>query len=62
VRGFPLFEHGEPPNITSIGEANERLSCLIWEDMFPNLLAQAALMLLTSSVGISAMRLWRRRG
>ena len=59
-RGFPAFSLGSPLATVPLGHANEALIYLMWEDRFPDMLAQAALTLLAAAACISIVRLWRR--
>ena len=59
--GFPAFSHGTPHLAVPPLEADRELSLLLWGDRFPDLVAQAALMLLAATVSVSAMRIWRKR-
>ena len=60
LRGFPAFEHGRPALLTAPPETNEELIYLMWGDRFPDLVAQASLVVLAAAACVSAVRLWRR--
>ncbi|RLI08015.1 hypothetical protein DRO32_02975 [Candidatus Bathyarchaeota archaeon] len=62
LAGPPSFELGEPSTEAPSGEVNEELAYLIWEDRFPDMLAQATLVVLAATASISAIRLWREVG
>jgi len=59
--GFPAFEIEKPLTLVPSERADKALTYLIWEDRFPDMLAQAALALLAAAACISAVRLWRGR-
>jgi len=57
--GFPAFRLGQPSTLVPSAEVNEALIHLIWEERLPDLMVQAALVVLAAAVCISAVRLWR---
>ena len=59
LEGFPAFRHGEPKRAVPPEEVNRELAYLIWEDRFPDMVAQATLVVLAATACISAIRLWR---
>jgi len=59
LEGFPTFRHGRPSGAVSPEEVNRELAYLIWEDRFPDMVAQATLVVLAATACISAIRLWR---
>ncbi|HDI00876.1 MAG TPA: hypothetical protein ENF78_00370 [Candidatus Bathyarchaeota archaeon] len=56
---FPSFKFGKPASLRPVEEMNEALPYVIWEDRFPDLIAQASLALLAAAVGVAMVRLWR---
>ncbi len=61
LQGFPAFSYGGPAFSMTPAEADRGLIYLMWGDRFPDLIAQASLVVLTAAACISAVRLWRRR-
>ena len=57
--GFPSSSLGRASSVPLSG-ANRALIYIMWEDRFPDMLAQAALTLLAAAACISIVRLWRR--
>ena len=58
--GFPSSSLGSPASSVPLSGANRALIYIMWEDRFPDMLAQAALTLLAAAACISVVRLWRR--